>query len=155
MSPTQSTFERRPPHILLADDNEVDQFLTRKAFSTSGRPFTMDCVDDGEQCLRYLRREPPYENVLRPDLVLLDLNMPRVDGRDVMQALMQDELLRPLPVIILTTSHSEKDRIDMFNLRCNAYMTKPLDFHDFCALVVSLYDYWFKTATLPPREGRE
>lgn len=155
MSPPLSQFEHHPPHILLADDNEVDQFLTRKAFRASGRPFTMDCVEDGEQCLRYLRRDPPYEHSPRPDLVLLDLNMPRVDGRDVMQALNEDERLRPLPVIILTTSHSEKDRIDMFNLRCNAYMTKPLDYNDFCALVTSLYDYWFKSATLPPREERE
>lgn len=151
-NPPGSTSETETPDpiILLVDDNEVDQFLTRRAFAQSGFRMRLECVEDGDECLKFLRREPPYESAPTPHLVLLDINMPRMDGKAVLRAIKTDEKLRRIPVVALTTSHSDRDMQEMYDLRANSYIIKPVDFNAFVDIVKSLCQYWFRTVTLPP-----
>lgn len=139
------------PVILLVDDNEVDQYLTRRAFAQSGFNVRLECVDDGDRCLQFLRREPPYTDAPMPHLVLLDINMPRMNGMEVLKLMKADEALRRIPVVALTTSQSDRDRQEMYDLRVNSYIIKPVDFNAFVRIVKSLCDYWFGVVTLPPR----
>ncbi len=141
----------RPVDILLVEDNEADVILTQEAFKESKLVVRMHHVDDGEKCMAYLRKQPPYENVMKPDLVLLDLNLPVMDGREVLTEILKDEELRRLPVVILTTSTSDSDLIHMYNLRCNSYITKPVDFEQFHRVIKSICEYWFTVVALPPK----
>ncbi len=152
MIPSTPTDEPETPDplILLVDDNDVDQFLTRRAFAQSGFRVRLECVEDGDECIKYLRREPPYEDAPTPHLVLLDINMPRVGGKEVLSAIKSVEALRRIPVIVLTTSQSDRDKHEMYNLRANSYIIKPVDFNAFVDIVRSLCQYWFRTVTLPP-----
>lgn len=141
----------RAVDILLVEDNEADVVLTQLAFKESRLLINMDTVEDGEKCMAYLRKQAPYRDAPTPDLILLDLNLPVMDGREVLAEILKDESLRKLPVVILTTSRSDADLLAMYNLRCNSYITKPIDFEQFHRVITSLCEYWFTVVTLPPK----
>ena len=141
----------RPAEILLVDDNQDDVFLTRRAFKGVRMPVSLHHVDNGAKCLAYLRKEPPYADASTPDLVLLDVNMPVMDGHEVLEEINADEALRHIPVVVLTTSAEESDISGMYHLRCNSYVTKPVDFEKFQRMVHQLTEYWLDLVILPPR----
>lgn len=137
--------------VLLVEDNEADARLTREAFSEIGRPLTMEWVRDGDEALAYLRRHPPYQAAPRPHLVLLDLNMPRRDGRATLSAIKADPALKQIPVVVLTTSESEADVRASYQAYANAYVTKPVDMDDLTKKMASLMDFWLTdVAHVPP-----
>jgi CheY-like chemotaxis protein len=123
--------ETRFAEILLVDDNEDDVFLTREAFEAARLRVHLHHVDNGEKCLQFLRRQPPYENAPTPDMILLDMHMPVMDGHEVLSEIVKDESLRHLPVVVLTTSYEADDIQKMYGLRCSSYITKPIDFDNF------------------------
>ena len=108
-------------------------------------------VRDGDEALDYLHRRAPYEAASRPDMVLLDLNLPRMDGREVLAAIKSDPVLKVIPVVVLTTSEAEEDVLRAYNLAANCYVTKPVDLHHFTRIVRGLEDFWLTIVTLPPR----
>jgi two-component system, chemotaxis family, response regulator Rcp1 len=135
--------------ILLVEDNPGDVRLTQEAFRESKLNIRLNVVMDGEDALNYLFRRPPYENATRPDMILLDLNIPKKDGREVLEEIKQDESLRYVPVIVLTTSNAEQDIVKTYNLKVNAYINKPVDFDRFFDIVQKIETFWLMTATLP------
>jgi two-component system, chemotaxis family, response regulator Rcp1 len=139
----------RPIEVLLAEDSEHDVELTRIGFEKARLAINLHHVEDGEQCLAFLRREGKYADAPTPDLLLLDLNMPILDGREVLSAIVEDERLRHLPVVVLTTSREATDIQSMYKLRCSSYITKPVDFDQFVRVVRTLTDYWFTVVVLP------
>jgi len=140
----------RPIEILLVEDNENDVILTREGFRKSKLTVELRHVKDGVECMDFLRRQGPYAGAPTPDLILLDLNLPRMDGREVLADLVQDENLRHLPVVILTTSSEEQEILRMYKLRCSSYLVKPVDFDQFLRVIRLLGDYWFTAVALPP-----
>jgi CheY-like chemotaxis protein len=106
-------------------------------------------VNDGEQCLKFLRKEPPYEKAVIPGLILLDLNMPKVDGKQVLERIKFDENLKTIPVVVLTTSQNERDVEESYERFANSYISKPMDFIEFLDLVKQIEKFWFKTVKLP------
>jgi CheY-like chemotaxis protein len=141
----------RPAQILLAEDNSNDVELTRLAFEMSKLPFRIHHVNDGVDCMAFLRKEGKYVDVLTPDLILLDLNMPRKNGREVLTAMMSDEILCYLRVVVLSTSSNYEEILKMYKLGCSSYIVKPVDFERFLAIVRSLAEYWFTVVMLPPK----
>jgi two-component system, chemotaxis family, response regulator Rcp1 len=139
----------QPVDILLVEDNPGDVRLTQEAFRESKLTIRLNVVMDGEDALNYLFRRPPYENATRPDMILLDLNIPKKDGREVLEEIKQDDSLRYVPVIILTTSNAEQDIVKTYNLKVNAYINKPVDFDRFFDIVQKIETFWLMTATLP------
>jgi two-component system, chemotaxis family, response regulator Rcp1 len=135
--------------ILLVEDNPGDVRLTQEAFRESKLNIRLNVVMDGEDALNYLFRRPPYENATRPDMILLDLNIPKKDGREVLEEIKQDDSLRYVPVIVLTTSNAEQDIVKTYNLKVNAYINKPVDFDRFFDIVQKIETFWLMTATLP------
>lgn len=142
----------RAADVLLVEDNEDDVVLTRLALGRVGGPVRLHVVPDGAQALRFLRREPPWERAPRPDLVLLDINMPVMDGRATLAAIGADEGLRGIPVVVLTTTAREEDVTAMYRLRCAGYVVKPIDIDRFLEVVGGLCAYWFSVVRLPARE---
>ncbi|MFC3034181.1 response regulator [Pseudoalteromonas fenneropenaei] len=141
-----------PIKILMADDDEDDQLLTRDALHESRVLNAIEFVKDGEQLLQYLRNEPPFEDVqrfVRPDLILLDLNMPKMDGRQALQAIKCDPQLRSIPVVILTTSLQEEDKLRGYDLGAASYISKPVDFQGLVTLMRELGKYWIEIVELP------
>jgi CheY-like chemotaxis protein len=138
--------------ILLVEDDAGDVLLTREAFRESSFKYEMSVVQDGEEALRFLRRQPPYERALRPDLVLLDLNMPRKDGREVLEEVKGDPELNLIPVAVLTTSAAEEDILKAYHLHANCYIRKPIEMQRFIEVMQEVGGFWFGTATLPPQE---
>ncbi|MEW9529163.1 response regulator [Microbispora sp. NPDC049125] len=143
--------ELRPIDILLVEDDPGDVLLTREAFSYNKVRNTLSVVNDGEQALAYLRREGPYADAPRPDLILLDLNLPRVDGFEVLREVKDDPALRVIPVVILTTSEAEQDILRGYNLHANAYITKPVDFDQFARVVRQIDEFFFTVVKLPAK----
>ena len=139
----------RPAEILLVEDNENDVMLTRLAFGRSKFRVNVHHVSNGEECLAFLRNQGPHAEVARPDLVLLDLNMPRMTGQEVLAELSTDERLRDIPIVILTTSADKKEVLDMYKLKCSSYTVKPVDFDEFLRLISVLADYWLTVVELP------
>jgi len=135
--------------VLLVEDNADHAFLTQEAFEESSHKVKLEHVDNGEKCLAFLRRQAPYESALRPDLILLDINMPRMNGFEVMEAITRDEALRGIPVVVLTTSAEIADVNRMYQLGCKSYLTKPGDFEVFSAAIKQLASYWFSLVLLP------
>lgn len=140
----------RPAEILLVEDNENDVILTQEGFKRSKLLVHLHHVKNGEECMAFLRKQGEYAGVPTPDLILLDLNMPRMDGREVLAELVADENLRHLPVVILTTSSEDREVLRMYKLRCNSYIVKPVDFEQFLRVIRSISEYWFTVVVLPP-----
>ncbi len=139
----------KPIEILLVEDNPGDVRLTVEALKEGKLRNNMNVVGDGEQALAYLRREVPYVDAPRPDLVLLDLNLPRKDGREVLADMKEDDDLKRIPVVVLTTSKAEEDILKMYNLHANCYITKPVDLDQFMNVVKSIEAFWFSVVALP------
>jgi len=137
--------------ILLVEDSESDAELTLLALKKGKLQNTVNHVKDGEEALRYLRREGEFEDVLRPDLILLDLNMPRVDGREVLRQIGDDESLKVIPVVVLTTSSHDKDILESYGLAANSYIVKPVDLNSFFDIVKQISNFWVKVVALPPK----
>ena len=135
-------------NVLLVEDDPGDVLMTREAFDEYLHN-RLDVVTDGAAALAYLRREEPYTDAPRPDLVLLDLNLPRRDGREVLQEVKADEDLRHIPVIVLTTSQAEEDVLRSYKLHANAYVTKPVDFERFIDVVRQIDDFFVTVVKLP------
>jgi CheY-like chemotaxis protein len=143
----------RPAVILLAEDDPGDQELTRRALEEGAMRNELHIVTDGEAALDYLFRRGKYQNPAtspRPDLLLLDLNMPKVDGRQVLKRVRADTDLRRLAVVVLTTSQHEEDIIRTYDLGANSYITKPLELRQFMQVIQALETYWFQIVVLPP-----
>ena len=136
--------------ILLVEDNPADARLTREVFEGGRLSTHLNIVADGEQALAFLRREGIYEAAPRPKLVLLDLNLPRKDGREVLAEVKSDEALQHIPVVVLTTSKAEEDVLRTYNLHANCYVTKPVDLEKFIVVVKSIDVFWLTVVTLPP-----
>lgn len=140
---------RRKTRILLVEDNAGDVRLTREALVDAGVVAELAVVDDGDKALAYLRRVEPYGDAPRPDLVLLDLNLPKRNGREVLAEVKADPNLRRIPVIVLTTSGATRDIEACYDLHANSYVLKPLDLDDFARLVAALKGFWLEVARLP------
>ena len=139
----------RIAEILLVDDNEDDVFLTREAFDAASLRVNLHHVDNGEKCLQFLRRQGPYADAPTPDLILLDMHMPVMNGHEVLAAMVADDKLRHLPVVVLTTSYEAADIQKMYALRCNSYITKPVDFDNFLDVISKFADYWLTVVVIP------
>lgn len=139
--------------ILLMEDDPGDVELITEALRESSLPLAIAHVENGEEGMRYLRQETPYDTVGRPDLVLLDLNMPRMDGHEVLEAVKGDKALRAIPVIILTTSDAETDIVSSYDQGANCYLQKPMGLSDFVTMVKRVEEFWFNLAKLPPKSG--
>lgn len=148
-----SSISRPPAEILLIEDNEDDVFLMRQALRRIEIPINLHRVEDGRKCMAFLRKQEPYAEAPQPDLILLDLNLPIMDGRQVLAELVADPRLRALPVVILTTSANERDIRHTYELRCSSYIVKPLDLEDFERAVRLICEYWFDLVALPPKNG--
>jgi CheY-like chemotaxis protein len=140
-----------PIEVLLVEDDPGDVLMTQEAFEEHKVRNKLNVVQDGEEALAYLRREGQYADAPRPDLVLLDLNLPRVDGREVLQVIKEDQDLRRIPVVVLTTSQADEDIIRSYSLHANAYVTKPVDFDSFIAVVRQIDEFFVSVVKLPPR----
>ena len=140
----------RPIEILMVEDNPGDVRLTREALKGGKVWNRLNVVEDGEAAMDYLHRRPPFENAPRPDVVLLDLNLPKKDGREVLAEIKSDPSLKVIPVVVLTTSQSEEDVLRAYHLNANCYVTKPVDLHQFNRIVQAIEDFWLTIVTLPP-----
>ncbi len=138
--------------LLMAEDDPEDQMLVRKAFAQAHLANELTIVSNGEELMDYLNRRPPYQEAPRPDLLLLDLNMPRKDGREALHEIKSDPHLRTIPVIVLTTSSADEDILRSYDLGVNSYIEKPVTFPKLVELVTELGKYWFKIVKLPPRD---
>lgn len=139
--------------ILLVEDNEADAELTREALEESGSRVRLDWVTDGEKAMAYLRGEDAQAGGARPDLILLDLNMPRKDGREVLREVKEDARLAEIPVVILTTSTAEEDVLGSYRQHANAYLSKPITVDDLVRKLNGLVEFWFRgVANLPRRD---
>ncbi len=141
----------RPVEILLVEDNLDDVGLTRETLKDSKLLNHMSVVNDGVEAMAYLRREGKYVNATRPDLILLDLNLPKKDGREVLAEIKTDEQLRRTPVVVLTTSSAEQDILKTYDLHANCYITKPVNLDQFSAVVKAIEEFWFTIVKLPPQ----
>ena len=139
-----------PVEILLVEDNPGDVRLTREALREGKVYNNLHWAKDGVEALEFLRQEGKYAAAPRPDIILLDLNLPKKDGREVLQEIKSDETLRRIPVVVLTTSKAEEDVLRSYNLHANCYVTKPVDLEKFIVVVKSIDVFWLTVVTLPP-----
>jgi CheY-like chemotaxis protein len=135
--------------VLLVEDDPGDVMLIKEAFEDNKVRNHLHWVDDGEKALAFLRRQGEYADAPVPDLVLLDLNLPRMDGREVLAEVKSDEQLRSIPVVVLTTSEAEEDVLKSYNLHANAYVTKPVDFERFIEVVRRIDEFFVSVVKLP------
>jgi CheY-like chemotaxis protein len=142
----------KPVQILLVEDNPGDVDLTRESLDEARVVNELHVASDGEQAVAFVRREPPFEDAPRPDIVLLDLNLPRQSGREVLAEMKGDPALRQIPVIVLTTSAAETDIFRSYDLGANAFVTKPVEFPDFLEAIRSLQGFWLQFVRLPPTD---
>ena len=140
-----------PIEVLLVEDDPADARLTREALREAKVNSMVHVVQDGAAALSYLRGEPPHADAVRPDLILLDLNLPKKNGREVLAEIKADPGLRQIPVVILTTSDAERDIVQSYDLHANAYVQKPLDLDQFLHVVHSIDDFYLTVVRLPPR----
>ncbi len=145
------TVSSRPIEILLVEDNPGDARLTREALREGKIHNNLHHARDGVEALAFLRRQGEYANAPMPDLVLLDLNLPRKDGREVLAEMKQDPRLRLIPVVVLTTSEAENDIVRSYELHANCYITKPVGLEQFIAIVREIESFWLAVVTLPSR----
>jgi CheY-like chemotaxis protein len=140
-----------PIEVLLVEDDPGDVLMTQEAFAEHKVGNHLVVVSDGEEAMAYLRKEGKYADAVRPDLVLLDLNLPRRDGREVLEEIKSDLNLRQIPVVVLTTSQADEDILRSYALHANAYVTKPVDFDRFIAVVRQIDQFFVSVVKLPPR----
>ncbi|MDQ1628508.1 MAG: hypothetical protein QOI54_2252 [Actinomycetota bacterium] len=141
----------RQIEVLLVEDDPGDVLMTREAFQDYKLANQLHVVHDGAEAMAFLRREGDYSGAPRPDLVLLDLNLPRMDGREVLQAVKSDPELASIPVVVLTTSEAEEDVLRSYSLHANAYVTKPVDFERFIEVVRQIDEFFVTVVRLPKR----
>lgn len=141
-----------PIEILLVEDNPADVRLTIEALKEGKVANEINVAADGVEALAFLRREGKYENAPEPDLILLDLNLPKKNGREVLAEVKTDYRLKRIPVVILTSSQAETDIVATYNLHANCYITKPVDFGQFINVIRSIENFWFKIVKLPPKK---
>lgn len=138
-----------PLQVLLIEDSPGDVRLTQEAFREANRRIVLHVASDGVEAMAFLRREDPHRNAMRPHLILLDLNLPRMDGREVLAHIKRDNELMTIPIVILTTSDAEADIVKSYELHANCYLSKPVQLAAFELLVKSINDFWLTTAKLP------
>jgi CheY-like chemotaxis protein len=136
-------------HILLVDDNEGDILLTREALEEAKIVNRISVAYDGMEAIRFLKKAPPFSHGDTPDLILLDINLPKMDGKEVLSIIKSDPELKRIPVIMLTTSSSEKDILTSYNNYANCYITKPVDLERFMEVVRTIEDFWISIVKLP------
>jgi two-component system, chemotaxis family, response regulator Rcp1 len=141
--------QTRPVEVLLAEDSDEDVELTRLGFRQSKLLVNLHRVSDGVECLAFLRKQEGYSHAPTPDLLLLDMNMPRFGGREVLAEIQKDEDLRSLPVVVLTTSEQDHEVLTMYKMGCNSYIVKPIDFDQFVKVIQGITEYWFELVLLP------
>jgi two-component system response regulator len=144
----------KPIDILLVEDNEGDARLAKEAMRDSKVSNTIHHVPDGVEAMAFLRKEAKYADMPRPDLILLDLNLPKKDGREVLADIKADDVLKRIPVVILTVSNDEADILKSYNLHANCYITKPIDLGQFIKVVRSIEDFWLTIVKLPNGTGK-
>ncbi|MBX5493058.1 MAG: response regulator [Chloroflexi bacterium] len=149
MAATDSQRRVEPIEILLVEDSPADVDLTREALEDAKVSNNLHVVADGVEALAFLRREGPYVEAPRPDLILLDLNLPKKDGREVLAEIKADPALRRIPVVVLTTSEAEQDIVRSYDLHANCYITKPVDLDAFIEVVRSIEGFWLAIVRLP------
>ncbi len=137
--------------VLLVEDDPADAELTRRTLEKGKLDVQIQTVTDGVKAMAYLRRETPYFDATRPDLVLLDLNMPRKDGREVLNEVKADPDLKAIPIVVVTTSSADEDIVKTYGLGCNCYVTKPIGLEQFSQMVRSIEDFWLGLVKFPPR----
>jgi CheY-like chemotaxis protein len=140
----------RPIEVLLVEDDEGDVLMTREALAEGKVINRLNVVNDGVEAVEYLRRDGKYAEASRPDLILLDLNLPKKDGRQVLEEVKADDSLRRIPVIVLTTSAADEDVLRSYDLHANAYVTKPVDFDRFVEVIRQIDDFFISVVRLPP-----
>jgi len=136
-------------HILLVEDNEGDIVLTLEALKEARISNCVKVVKDGEQALQFLHKQGEFKDAITPDMVLLDINLPKVDGKEVLAHIKNDEHLKIIPVVMLTTSDSENDIIESYNNHANCYITKPVGFENFMKVILTMKDFWISIVQLP------
>jgi CheY-like chemotaxis protein len=141
----------QPIEILLVEDDPGDVLMTREAFSDYKIANRLNVVSNGEDAIAYMRKQGRFADAVTPDLVLLDLNLPRRDGREVLMDIKRDSELRRIPIVVLTTSEAEEDVIAAYDLHANAYVRKPVDFEQFVTAVRAIDDFFISVVRLPPR----
>lgn len=140
-----------PIEVLLVEDDPGDVLMTQEAFEMHKVRNRLTVVSDGAEALSYLRREGRYADAVRPDLILLDLNLPRRDGREVLEEIKKDDELCRIPVVVLTTSAADEDILRSYQLHANAYVTKPVDFEQFISVIRQIDEFFVSVVKLPPR----
>jgi CheY-like chemotaxis protein len=144
--------EVRPVDILLVEDNPGDVRLTKEALRDAKVLNEIFVARDGVEAMEFLNRKGRFSNVPLPDLILLDLNLPKKDGREVLAEIKEDPILKHIPVVVLTTSKADEDIVKTYNLHANAYITKPVDLNRFAEIIHVLNEFWFSIVKLPPKE---
>jgi CheY-like chemotaxis protein len=144
-----------PIKILLVEDNPGDAHLAVEILSETKVHNKLFIVEDGEEAMDFLRRQGKYAGAHRPDLILLDLNLPKKDGREVLAEIKNDEDLKRIPVVVLTVSSNDEDILKSYNLHANCYITKPIDLNQFAKVVKNIEEFWFSIVKLPPKEINE
>ena len=139
----------RPIEILMVEDNPGDVRLAQEALKSNKIKNNLHVCHDGEEALDFLNRRHGYEDKVRPDLILLDLNLPKVDGRQVLEEIKEDPALRRIPVVVLTSSEADEDILSSYDLHANSYITKPVNFDRFIQVVNSIEDFWLTVVKLP------
>jgi CheY-like chemotaxis protein len=150
---SMDTISYQPVELLLVEDSPGDVLLTQEALADSRIANRLHVVEDGEQAIDFLMRRGPYANAVRPDLILLDLNLPRKDGREVLQSIKSDPTLATIPVVVLTTSRAEEDILRTYKLHANCYITKPVDVNQFFSVIKSIEDFWLTVVKLPHKKN--
>ena len=145
----------RPVEFLLVEDNPGDVRLTQEALKDSKVRNHLNVLGDGLSALAFLRRQPPYENAPRPDIILLDLNLPKMDGRELLSHIKADPKLKRIPVVVITSSEAEQDILRTYDLHVNCYVTKPVDLDQFIKVVQSIETFWLTIVQLPLPDSAE
>jgi len=153
MTPVETNLQVaiQPIVILLVEDEPGDSYLTIEALKSAKIMNLVHLVEDGVEAMAFLRREAPYADAPRPDLILLDLNLPRKDGRQVLAEIKHNPSLNSIPVVVLTTSSADEDVLQSYNLRANCYITKPVDLEQFMTVIKATQEFWLSIVKLPPR----
>lgn len=142
-----------PINILLVEDSPADVRLTQEALKEEKMHIILHVVGDGVEAMQFLHRQGKFQNAARPDVILLDLNLPKKDGREVLKEIKSDDVLKTIPIVILTVSKAEEDVLKTYHLHANCFITKPLDLDQFSHVVKSIKEFWLTIVKLPPNGG--